>query len=301
MILEELDTHFRPDEIKNVVACNSSGAPFRFRQPRPIETSRRRCRASAGLAPRLSLGLYGVSPKKAYAGWPLIFTASAMHPEAPSDDPTLQPILLASEKGPWAFSCKLTITGSDGKQVAWRVHAALAENSKPFTLDGKMVGRAVWWLSPEETFALTPGVYSIDLVFDTSKLDEKKAKFPTAWKGTARTDMKLEIVKEPLELTQALVENRALLKANLAMIRHDPALAMTEVETLLKIQPASIRGLTTKGDLLAEQNKFAEAAKVYEAAISHFGKSKEPPVQILNRYNVILGKIHPATRKAGQQ
>ena len=256
--------------------------------------------ATASPAPRFALGLYGVSPKKVFAGWPLIFTASATHPEAPSDDPALKPILLASEKGPWALSCKLTITGDAGKQMIWPVHAAFAENSKPFALDGKMAARAVWWLSPEETTALAPGVYAIELVFDTSKLDEKKAGVPTAWKGTVRTDMKLEIVKEPSEMTPAFHENKALLKANLAMIRHDNALAMTEVETLLKSQPKSIRGLTTKGDLLAAQNKFVEAASAYEAAIALFGKGKEPPVQLLNRYDQILSKIHPATRKAGQ-
>ena len=129
--------------------------------------------APAGTAPRFALGLYGVSPKKAFTGWPLIFTASATHPEAPSDDPALKPILLASEKGPWALSCKLTVTDSAGKQASWPVHAAFAENSKPFTLDGKMAARAVWWLSPEETTALAPGVYAVELVFDTSKLDEK--------------------------------------------------------------------------------------------------------------------------------
>ena len=251
-------------------------------------------------APRISLGLYGISPKRVFVGWPLIFTASATHPEAPSDDPSLKPILLASEKGPWALSCKLTITGSAGKQAPCPVHAAFAENSKAFALDGKMAGRAVWWISPEETSALAPGIYTIDLVFDTSKLDEKKAGVPTAWKGTVRTDMKLEIVKEPSELTPALLESRALLKANLAMIRHDSALAMVEVEALLKSQPKSVRGLTTKGDLLAEQNKFVEAASAYEAAITLFGKGKEPPVQILNRYDQILSKIHPATRKIGQ-
>ena len=48
--------------------------------------------------------------------------------------------------------------------------------------------------------------------------------------------MKLEIVKEPSELTPPLVENRTLLKANLAVIRHDNALAMTEIQSLLKSQ-----------------------------------------------------------------
>ena len=86
-------------------------------------------------------------------------------------------------------------------------------------------------------------------------------------------------------------EQKSLLKANLAMLRQDNAGAMAEVDILLKSQPKSVHGLTTKGDLLAAQGKDSEALDAYQQAIDLFGKTAEPPVQVLQRYQTLVVKL----------
>src|SRR5437764_126845 len=54
-----------------------------------------------GSAPRVTAAVFGVSNGTTYAGWPLIITLSAMHPQALARGVKVTPMVLASNSGPW--------------------------------------------------------------------------------------------------------------------------------------------------------------------------------------------------------
>ena len=99
--------------------------------------------AAPSVAPRVTIAPYGLLSGHTYAGWPLILTASARHPDGLTASPNLKPILLASEAGHWAAACSLSVTDSSGKLSKWPLHAAMKASAKPMNLDGASAARTV--------------------------------------------------------------------------------------------------------------------------------------------------------------
>jgi hypothetical protein len=212
-----------------------------------------------------------------------------LHPQAYARNSKIEPMLLAAAEGPWTGAVRLEVKDTKGKNVEWPFHLATVA-TPTVTLDHQTFGSIGWWLTPDETAALSPGEYELTAILDTSS-----AHAAGAWKGNARSrSLRIEVIAEPKALDAEREEEKLLLLAHFAMVCGDDKQAVSHVDALLAKQPKSVTALERKGDLLAAAGKTLEALQSYDAALAIYRKRNLPdkppgePPALLRKHQKVL-------------
>ncbi len=238
--------------------------------------------------PSLSLSINAPANGQVFRGWPMLIRLELWHPRIGNSKAA--PLILAAKDGPWSGAVTLQVTGAGGKAETWPIHLATTAG-KSLTLAATRGGELIWWLAPEQTAKIPEGEFRLLATLDTTRSSTKDA-----WKGkTASEPLAIQILPLPAAMTPEQQLAGMFLTANYHLIRKDASRALQAIDDVLKRQPANIRGLAFKADLLAAAGKPKEALTHYQQAIDAYRKThpraKEPPVFLLDKQKALLDKL----------
>lgn len=254
---------------------DSSPAPSRERPPRPTG------------APRVSASVNESTEADVPQGWPMLLTAYLQVPRSGLAGPA-PALKLSNPAGSWAGLLRVELISADGKQAVWPWKPAYTPGDS-ITLDNGTGGQMMWFILGEQTAALPPGEYSLNVVLHT-----EPTAAPGSWQGTVRSSLvRVTITPEPAELTPELETQKHLLRAWVDLWRGAPVEALASAEALLAMQPENCPALTAKGDALRELGKKTEAGACYRQALHLFyqqnPKLYEPPVSLMEKVEALSG------------
>ncbi len=185
-------------------------------------------------------------------GWPLLIAADLLHRDAYTATPA--PVRVEGGGGSWASALHIEVRDADGHLVAWPLHADLPAEAV-LMLDTTAVGRATYWLSPEETAALASGTYTLYATLDSTALGVPALRSPQA---------------VPVSLTIGPDAGDAgalpFLLAEYHGLRGQKAEALAAVDALLASEAGHLTGLAYRGLLLRGDGRTREALDAFEAA-----------------------------------
>ncbi len=221
----------------------------------------------------LSLTAGGTVRAEVWPGGPLLLMADVLHRDAYGT--VAQPVTVAPTAGPsWAGAISIEVRDAAGALQAWHPHAAPMP-SGALHLTGPDGGQAGFWLSPDETAALTPGTYTIRAVLDStavgaSGLYEAPRSVPVLLTVHAAAD-----APSP---DQALAATLRL--ADYYVLDGAEGAARALIDEALVAQPDHPVLLTYRADLLREAGEAREAVATLEraqaAARARHPESTEP-------------------------
>lgn len=221
--------------------------------------------------PELCVSLESGQPGTVTAGWPLVAIAQITLREGADHEAPDGRLRLASTGEAWTAALQVTVTNGQRQPVSWPWHLVTVP-ATAVTIDGQTGAVAGWWLSPEETAALVPGVYTMELRLDTTAVTAEGA-----WRGKAQSPpLELTVAPEPAPLTPVLQEAKLLLIAGWHVLGDRAAEAVSALDVLLSQQPESTGALAFKADLLAMEGQREEALALYDQALA-LELAKLPP------------------------
>jgi hypothetical protein len=237
--------------------------------------------------PLLSLAVNGGREVTVPAGWPLLARAGLLHPAAMLAGVTPPPLVVGAPGRGWAESVRVVVADERGAAQTWPLHPAQTTTG-PLALDATTGGELVWWLTPEETSRLAPGLYTAQAVLETSGAG--------GWQGrVSSVPVSIRIMAEPATLSPAEESEKQILLASYEWWRNNPNQALAHLDALLATQPGNIEALAFKGDLRDEAGATAEALQLYDQAIDAFTAQNppdtDPPVDLLLRRRELRDKL----------
>ncbi|HEX8386342.1 MAG TPA: hypothetical protein VF576_09165, partial [Rubricoccaceae bacterium] len=121
----------------------------------------------AGAPVTLSLTANGAMRADVWPGQPLLVAADLLHRDAYGE--SVDAVTVAAEGDSWAGALALTVLDAGSRAQTWPLHAGPVA-AGPLTLGADSAGRAVFFLSPDETAALAPGTYALHASLDSTAL-----------------------------------------------------------------------------------------------------------------------------------
>jgi hypothetical protein len=230
----------------------------------------------------LSVDANWVSEPVLYRGWPLLIRATTRAA-------TGQSTSLATT-GPWSGSLKIQVNAADGSPAAWPI-VETAGAPASVTLGEFSESVATWTVAPEFTRSLAPGRYVIH-----AELDTTRTVAANAWKGTAAArPLVVQVTDEPASLTSGDRVWKPMIDSQYAMLRGDPAGALSIVDAALASSPGAITLLSRKAALLETMGRPSDALGVVNEALDGFSRkfpnSPEPPAGLLWRQKALTAQL----------
>ncbi|MEO8428688.1 MAG: hypothetical protein ABI651_16435 [Verrucomicrobiota bacterium] len=255
----------------------------------------------ADTEPSVSVSVNDSGDAQIFPGMPLLVSITVMSPTAFGSDPT--PTVLAATVGPWTNSIRLDVLDASEKPQAWPFNSSIAADAT-ITLDNTHYAQLDRWLTPQQTLNLSKGSYSLAVTLDTIGVT-----LPGAWIGTTEsTPASLEILAEPLVLTEAQAENKFSQLAFYELFLQNGQAALNWISQLLAAFPENFAGLRIKVLALYALGRTIEAQDICEQAIQKiYAKARvlhEPPENfLLLRRQLRQSLLRPALRisRTGKQ
>src|SRR4051812_49185457 len=228
--------------------------------------------------PAIAISANNSGDAQIFRGMPLLVTVTIMSPTVGSADAA--PLVIAATQGAWTNSVRMEILDAMGVSQAWPFNTRITPGPT-ITLNNVQSAGISRWLTPEQTFNLSTGTYSLAATLDTIA-----ATLNGAWKGVVEaTPANLTILDEPATLTEAQAENKYSELARYDLFRGDVAGGLDRINTLLAGYPTNLGGLRLKAEALKTAGKMAEAFEITTRAIESFYGRKhvlaEPPTQLI--------------------
>ncbi|MDD2462983.1 MAG: hypothetical protein PHI97_03230, partial [Desulfobulbus sp.] len=148
---------------------------------------------------------------------------------------------------------------------------------------------AQWWLEPAETQVLPEGQYTLTVSFRPNAVDGLPRSF-----GCNR--FHLNLVKEPVPLTQPTATAKQLQMAEFSMFKGDTKTAGSLVDQLLAREPENIGVLRLQAKLLMSEGKKLEAANALDEALQVYYKkypAADPPLGLLQERSEVMKGLKP--------
>lgn len=244
-------------------------------------------------SPSVSLSVNGQETVQAYRGRPLLARVEIFNEALMRNTATTNVQLISGGSNAWTAAVQLEIVDSTGTAID---PVLLPANSATgtLTLTAELGGEVGWWLTPEATTNLAPGVYTLRAVLNTTNASE-------GWQGLSRSRAVTVILgHEPASLAPELVAEKFLRATDYAVWSGEFARANSLIDQLLSLQSTNVTALTRKGDLLAFMGQDRHALEFYQFALQacslrHSDPDAEPPEALLKRHNALLAKVAFAT------
>ncbi len=225
-------------------------------------------------------------------GWPLLVSAHIIHAGLSEDD--VIPVIVSGGAGSWSDAMTLTVTDSSSNPVSWPFHPAYATVGD-LTVDADSGGALWWWLTPEETALLAPGVYHLTTAIDSSALADPFSNHPPATSVPVRITVGTGGLRSPGVGTMAAGAADPFLIAQYHILRGDDSTALAAIDQFLQGDTADVGGLGYRAELLRVMGKPREALAAYTAAVGAYFSSSpdstEPPFQLLRGYYELQAEI----------
>lgn len=203
-------------------------------------------------------------------GWPLTVNATLVAPDGPA---TLE---VPDEH--WSAGLHLTVTDPLGEVVELPL-VGRAEGEDTVELKEMESASMAWWLAPEQTEALTPGVYSVRIEFDGRVWAAASFEIGLTDGGS----------EEDREVTRLLLLSQWAEWEG----RFDDALA--HAEAILAKQAGSMAARLRMADVLASAGRYREALNALQQAEEWFdsahGEDAPPPYGIYARRRAVRAKM----------
>lgn len=257
----------------------------RDQEQKPAETAK----VKDETEPTLGLMVNRLGEIDTYPGWPVLVELEVRHPRLFQRDRIAESLVIASRRGTWTEAASLSVMNSKDEALDFPFRI-VAQKEAALLLDTEHTVIVAWWLTGEDTTTIPDGDYRI-----TATLDTLGGTKQGAWLGKVQSDpVLIRMKREPSALNQEQAEEKQLLLAASARALGDRARTREYIDALLATQPESIHGLALKADWLEETGDRTEAMRVYEKAISIFGRKypdADPPYELLEPYHKLVTEL----------
>jgi hypothetical protein len=264
---------------------NAEEKTLKDREPKPAETAKVKHETD----PILGLMVNQMGEIDTYPGWPVLVELEVRHPLLFQREKISESLVIASRRGPWSEAASLSVMNSKDEALDFPFRL-MAQKEATLLLDTENTAIVTWWLTGQDTTTIPVGDYRITATLDTLGVTKQGA-----WLGKVQSDpVLIRMKREPSALNQEQAEEKQLLLAASARALGDRARTREYIDALLATQPESIHGLALKADWLEETGDRTEAMRVYEKAISIFGRKypdADPPYELLEPYHKLVTEL----------
>jgi hypothetical protein len=225
-------------------------------------------------------------------GWPLLVTVQIINAGLSED--VVTPIVVSGGAGSWSDAVSLAVTDTASSLVSWPFHPAFATTGD-LTVDADSSGELWWWLSPEETALLPPGVYLLTAAIDSSAVADPFKNFPRATSVPVTITVGAGGTRPAGAPTSGAGAADPFLLVHYYIVRGEDSTALAVIDQLLATDTANVGGLGYRAELLREMGSPREAMAAYTKAVEAYFQSPhdttEPPFQLLEGYYSLQAEI----------